>query len=127
MDSPGRTLIPQLLGFLKALQPAHGVPGSAVRDVFRAIAASVIRQDPTQLISHLATSIHWSPRPFTQESSLWFLSSRAFLKERYMFPVLFMTLTTKAARVKTVGSFIAEDPGNQDRRTSFTIDSFVKV
>jgi hypothetical protein len=34
-------------------------------------------------------------------------------------------MTFKLARVKTVGTFTAEDPRNQNRRTSFNIDLYV--
>ena len=42
------TLIPQLLEFLKDLEPAPGVPETDLTDLLRDYAASVIQQDPTQ-------------------------------------------------------------------------------
>lgn len=41
-----------------------------------------------------------------------------------MFPVL-IAMSLKPARVKTEGSFTAEDPWNQNRRTSFTIEAYI--
>jgi hypothetical protein len=41
-----------------------------------------------------------------------------------MFPALWI-MTFKPARVKTEGSFTAEDPWNQNQRTSFTIEAYI--
>lgn len=41
-----------------------------------------------------------------------------------MFPALWI-MTFKPARVKTEGSFTAEDPWNQNRRSSFTIEAYI--
>jgi hypothetical protein len=42
------TLIPQMAEFLREVEPAPGVPPTAVTDVLLALATSAIQQDPTQ-------------------------------------------------------------------------------
>ena len=44
-----------------------------------------------------------------------------------MFPALFMWSLSKRAHVKTEASFAAQDPWNENRRASFTIESYVRL